>query len=412
MAGPGNASRSLAALAEGHFNESIGHAGYSDQLFRVCQDLGAEALAICTSDQARDARVGPIRLERHPDPLVGTRGAHYHWAHVRLAHAMLQVALRFRANVVVTPFEPYPFLLEPLWRRGIDVVLALHCTLWPVFRPRRANWRVFAPLLRRAFKDGITAVLSASDCVTNQVREIGGPGCPVVEFMPTFRPEAYPLLPDAPRAKPFRVMFVGRCERDKGVFTLVEVARLLQERGRADVVFDICGDGSSFAELKASVEQHHLESIVRLHGWCLADRLVEISRGAHVFVVPTTTEFNEGFNHVVIEGLLAGRPVITSPVCPAASYAGAAVTLVKPDDPASYLAAILALADDPQRYQELRAVSRTAGERFFDPSWGFGAGLRSILTSIASGERPRDRRIDPSFCLPEGRNNVGPYVAA
>ena len=38
----------------------------------------------------------------------------------------------------------------------------------------------------------------------------------------------------------------------------------------------------------------------------------EMFRQAHVLIVPTTTDFIEGFNQVVVEGVLAGRPVITS----------------------------------------------------------------------------------------------------
>jgi glycogen(starch) synthase len=395
VAGPGNVARSLEAHGKGYFNKDIGHVGYSDQLFLACKDLGADVLAICTNENTRDTSVGRIRLERFADPLTGKRGLSYHWGHVILAQRIARLALQFRADVVITPFEPYPFLLEPLWRYGIKLVLALHCVLWPVFRPRRPNWRIMAPLLRRAFARGVTAVLSASDYITKQVQEIGGENCcPVVEFLPTFRREAFPLLPDPPSGKPFRIMFVGRCERDKGVFTLLDVARRLRDLGRRDVVFDICGDGSALAELRASVVAEGLAEIFLLHGWCLADRLRELSEEAHVFIVPTTTEFNEGFNHVVVEGLLASRPVITSPVCPAVDYVGAAALPVKPDDAESYLAGILSLADDPRRYDELRGWSRPASERFFDQTWGFGSGLRSILSAIERGERPPARKID------------------
>jgi len=200
----------LEAHANGYFNKDIGHAGYSDQLFLVCKDLGADVLAVCSHENTRDTSAGRIRLERFTDPLPGRRGLSYHWGQLILAQRITRLALRFRADVVITPFDPYPFLLEPLWRSGIKVVLALHCVLWPVFRPRRPNWRIMSPLLRRAFAEGVTAVLSASNYITKQVVEIGGgPCCPVVEFLPTFRREAFPLLPSPPNGKPFHVMFVG-----------------------------------------------------------------------------------------------------------------------------------------------------------------------------------------------------------
>ena len=46
---------------------------------------------------------------------------------------------------------------------------------------------------------------------------------------------------------------------------------------------------------------------------------------AHVVIVPTTSDFIEGFNKVVAEAVLAGKPVITSSVCPALEYVRDAV---------------------------------------------------------------------------------------
>jgi glycosyltransferase involved in cell wall biosynthesis len=37
----------------------------------------------------------------------------------------------------------------------------------------------------------------------------------------------------------------------------------------------------------------------------------------HVVLVPTRSSYSEGFNAVVAEAILSGRPVITSKLCPA-----------------------------------------------------------------------------------------------
>src|SRR6185503_9776339 len=101
---------------------------------------------------------------------------------------------------------------------------------------------------------------------------------------------------------------------------------------------------------------------------------------AHVVIVPTTTDFLEGFNQVVAEGVLSGRPVITSSVCPALDYVREAVIEVAPDDVKGYGDAILKLREDAAFYEAKAAACRQAQAQFYDParSWGttFEAALR------------------------------------
>jgi glycosyltransferase involved in cell wall biosynthesis len=98
--------------------------------------------------------------------------------------------------------------------------------------------------------------------------------------------------------------------------------------------------------------------------------------------VPTTSRFVEGFNQVVAEGILAGRPVVTSSVCPAIRYVGDAVVAVPPDDVPAYAAAIRRLATDHEFYERCRAQCHLASPQFFDPARGWGAALESALTIL------------------------------
>ena len=62
---------------------------------------------------------------------------------------------------------------------------------------------------------------------------------------------------------------------------------------------------------------------------------------SHAVIVPTTSRFEEGFNMVCAEAILAGRPVITSAVCPALAYIREAAIEVQPDNIDQYYQAIL-----------------------------------------------------------------------
>ena len=397
LAGSGDASQSLRAYQESHYNPFIGHAGYSDQMFRACDDLGVELLALCSNPKAEEFGFRTLRIERRANPLEGKSGLSYHGAEVGMAAQLSLEARRFRADVVILPFEPMAFLLEPLRLSGVKLVQALHCVLWSEFRPRPRSWKILAPLLGRSYRRGISAVLSASHYITQQVEAVagGGPVCPIVEFLPTFRAEAFSsVAPPQHDRRPFRVMFVGRFEEYKGVFILLDVARRLKQMGRTDVVFDMCGDGPAFSDLKASVDREGLSAIFVLHGWCAAEKLRMVSMQSHAYVVPTTTQFIEGFNHVVIESLLVGRPVITSKVCPAVDYVPECVHLVPPDAVDGYLNGIVELADNRALYTKLQSRCLDAAHRFLSPAEGYGAAVRHVLSALQAGRKPERLTID------------------
>jgi glycosyltransferase involved in cell wall biosynthesis len=108
----------------------------------------------------------------------------------------------------------------------------------------------------------------------------------------------------------------------------------------------------------------------------------EMFNRAHVVIVPTKTDFVEGFNQVVVEGVLSGRPVVTSAVCPALSYVKEAVVEVPPDDIQEYGNALLKLCDDRRFYGEKQRSCLTLQEQFYDSSRSWGAVLKSVLVGI------------------------------
>jgi glycosyltransferase involved in cell wall biosynthesis len=183
---------------------------------------------------------------------------------------------------------------------------------------------------------------------------------------------------------PFRVLFVGRIERDKGVYDLLEIARQLEREGRRDIEFDVCGTGSVLAPLEADVTHARLGERFRLHGHARGAALRERFARSHVVVVPTRSTFNEGFNAVVSEAVLSGRPVITSRVCPALGLVAEGAIEVEPDDVAGYRAAIERLCGDAALYAAKRDACGRLAAQFLDVRNSWGAGLSAILRTAAS----------------------------
>ena len=100
---------------------------------------------------------------------------------------------------------------------------------------------------------------------------------------------------------------------------------------------------------------------------------------AHAVIVPTTSQFAEGFNQVVAEAVLSGRPVITSSVCPAVAYVRDAVVEVAADDVRAYGDAVLRLCDDRAFYAAKASACRAAQAQFYDESRGWAAALKRAL---------------------------------
>ena len=96
-------------------------------------------------------------------------------------------------------------------------------------------------------------------------------------------------------------------------------------------------------------------------------------------------DFAEGMNRVAIEGTLANRPVVTSPVAHAEDVLGPALVIVPVGDVDAYVAALQKLRTDPAFYAERCAATRTGTEAFFDGKQGFRAALQTALNLCFPG---------------------------
>jgi glycosyltransferase involved in cell wall biosynthesis len=248
-------------------------------------------------------------------------------------------------------------------------------------------------LNRTFFARSASGILVISHTITNQIEELtGNLHPPIYEFLPTYCCDQFDSVRPPPgERRPFRVFFAGRIERNKGVFGLLEIAKRFYHEGRNEIEFDLAGDGSSLAQLHHATSEagETINQRFRFHGKVNKDQMLELLSRAHVVIVPTTSDFVEGFNKVVAEGVLSGRPVITSNVCPALEYVREAVVEVPPDDFQAYGNAILQLCDDKAFYEEKVAGCRDAQDQFYDSSRGWGAMLKAGL--LATG-LPRQER--------------------
>jgi glycosyltransferase involved in cell wall biosynthesis len=117
---------------------------------------------------------------------------------------------------------------------------------------------------------------------------------------------------------------------------------------------------------------------------------------SHIVFVPTNATFAEGLNRVCVEAILAHRPVVTSPACPAIEVLGDAVLEVPIGDIDAYCRALQTLKDDPSLYQRKSLATEKYVEPFYDRSQGYRACLHRAIIGLP-----------PGAPLPTPSNNIG-----
>jgi glycosyltransferase involved in cell wall biosynthesis len=383
-AGPGDVINTYRHWVKGEDDPTQLSMTYSGMFYEACREGGDRAYVISTCRRKDRIDHGQFLIIHRPSLFSSGPGPMFYvgqmWSDIRL----IVSALWFDADVAVVACGNTTWaLLQILPLFGIKVVPSLHCMQWP--RYRRLTWiqRLFRKIRVPFFTGSAFRVLSISGDVTAQLKQMTAErNRPIVPFHPSYRLRTFVGIPSPRECKLFRILFAGRIERNKGIFDLLEIARRLHAEGRTDIVFDVCGSGPALDEVKRQAKDLSLAARFQCHGHCNWQQMRCVLGEAHIVVVPTRGEFVEGFNKVIAEAVLAGRPAVTSDVCPALAYVGDAVVRVPVDDVQAYLDAILKLCDDAQYYAARRSACLSAQQQFYDLDGSWRSALSKVLDEI------------------------------
>jgi glycosyltransferase involved in cell wall biosynthesis len=383
--GPGDVIGTYNYWVKGQDDPSQVAITYSHQFYDVCHALEAQAYVIApTRKQKTLFRNEKFILERRPKPFFGSSGVLRRLGQLWYDFSVVATAVRFQADVaVVSSGGTHWFILSLLPGLGVQVIPSFHVLLWSKYKSGDRLGQFVLNLSRPLLTSQAMAILAVSDEICDQVAQLtNGQHRPMLRSFPVYRREQFAEI-DAPDEKrsPFRVLFVGRIEPHKGVFELLEIAKRFVAEGRDNITFDLCGKGSALDALRLAAKEAGVDSIFVCHGHCNKPKMRQMFSQSHVVIIPTTTGFREGFNKVVVEGILAGRPVVTSAVCPDLACVKDAVVEVPADDTKAYGDALLKLCHDWEFYDQKRRGCLAIQEQFYDLSHSWGANLKSILIS-------------------------------
>ncbi len=382
-AGPGDIVRTFSCWRSGTDDPDQVGVTYSSLFFDVCRALGAKGTAV--SSCARPARMsnGQLVAENLPKPRQAS-GWRYHLQQLVYVWKIARRAARAKADMLIMAdatghFFPLRWFLPV----RMAIVPSLHCTLWPESRRLSPITRLVSKLDGRLFSNRTMGILCHPNDIHRQVLEVTeGKAVKVETFMPYYRRALFEGIAEPPETVPFRLLFAGRLETEKGIDDLLAIAVRLKAARRRDIEIHLCGGGSQEGRLRAAAKATGITSIFRLHGHCRREEMRRHIGNSHAFIVPTRTTFEEGFNQVVVESVLAGRPVITSSVCPALDFVKAAAIEVPPDDTDAYYAALIRLVADPELYREKRRNCRELQEQFYEYANSWGGALHRLIEQM------------------------------
>ena len=192
----------------------------------------------------------------------------------------------------------------------------------------------------------------------------------------------------APAPWRWRLAYVGRIERQKGIDTAV--AALPRLPAEATLSVWGTGDGAYVAEMRELAERLGVGGRVRFEGFASGERRRRAYADADVVVFPV--RWNEPFGLVPLEAMGLGRPVVTTSRGGTAEFVrdGVNALVFEADDAAGLAACVTRLARDEQLRAALGEHGAETAAAF--PSAGFAERtVAEIVRAAAASDGARDR---------------------
>jgi glycosyltransferase involved in cell wall biosynthesis len=357
---------------------------YSEQFFSVARRLRARAWVVSSCDRLDVERGENLTVENRPR--LRGRGALSYWLDQFVYGVKVLwdlVRIRPRVAIIAEGTCPWIMLLLP-YLLGVKIVPSMHCVLWPPGRPPRGLRRAWMNWEGAGFRYFFDATLCASQVVAHQIERIAPGVSGLRQFLPTYRLALFgDTMEPSTLQKETKLLYAGRIEDDKGVFDLVEAMAVLERQAPGRYLLDFCGNGAALDRLREVIAAKGLNDRVNLRGHCTAEVLRGHLASCHLVIVPTSSRFVEGFNQVVAEGVLAGRPVVATSVCPSALLFSGAVRVIDPDQPGLMAEAIREIAQNDELYQAMHQATFQHRDELFSYQHSWEKAVTDVIRDLA-----------------------------
>ena len=392
-AGPGDVIGTYHHWADGNGDPNEASETYSGQFYSAIRDLSMTAYVISSHPRHQIVTENWITIEHRRRPSYGKTGLPYHVAELIYWLGVIHTVIRSNAGVAVIDDMEHWWLLSLLRLANVEVVPDLHCTFWPKGnRPLAIRHRILQGLNGWFWRNVPMATISISPECERQVLELAGPRVKgdLIQARPHYLHGFLDNIPAADwNTRPFRLLFAGRVERNKGIFDLLDVAERTHAAVPGKLIIEVCGSGSAEGEFIAEIKRRQLADVIHFVGQLDRQGMGNAYARSHAVVVPTLASFAEGLNRVVVESVLAGRPVIATTICPATEILAQSVIEVPPGDVHAIADALLRLASERDFYESKRIKCAEEGHQFYDADLSWGAALnKAIKLTVKNNAAP------------------------
>lgn len=163
-------------------------------------------------------------------------------------------------------------------------------------------------------------------------------------------------------AEPIRIVFVGRLERAKGAWRVLEITSLLKRAG-LKVLVDIIGDGPERNNFQKSIHDNQINEEVRFQGWLPKSSLRDFYARAHFILHPSESE---GWPKVLSEAMAYGAVPLASNVSSIPQILNEIDKdlAVIPTFTDAFVARILRFVDEPDSWKKVSLSGLETAQRF------------------------------------------------
>ncbi|UCE74765.1 MAG: glycosyltransferase family 4 protein [Methanomassiliicoccales archaeon] len=157
-----------------------------------------------------------------------------------------------------------------------------------------------------------------------------------------------------------RLLFVGRLQRSKGIFELVEMFKKLSQFDDK-MTLTIVGIGNILNELRDQVDKFGLKKRIIFPGSVPYEKVFDHYFNSSLFVFPSK---KETFGMVPLEAMACGLPVIASDIPSIREATGGCAILVSLDNIDEWVDRIKTLISDENTMKDMSAKGRVWAQQF------------------------------------------------
>lgn len=378
--GPGDVVGTFRQWRSGENEHRTPVIAYSEMFYSLASALDAHALILSEQAPLDDLAHPGFTFQHLPRPRPKGRLA-YLRAERQFARCAARKLEAFKPHVAVLGGDAPNALLNRI-DPGVRAVISVHNAYWTMGRrPSDLKSRIKLALKARAFRRLHGAVCTSEECA-RQARSLGVPEerC-IAEIPQILRRYAGPPDQDAcTTGQVERLLFLGRIEREKGVFDLLHAFHALADE-TPGLTLDLAGTGSVSAELERAIAESPHSQRITYHGLLEAERVHDLLKGSDLLVCPTRDSkgFIEGLALVVAEAALHGVPSVVSTAVPARDLVPGGCAIFPANDAGKLTDTLRRLVRDPADYARKVETLRASRHRFFDRSLSWSSVLFRVI---------------------------------